>query len=471
MAHLNVRERRVEATIAYLGPAGAGKATNVRQIGMRATPRAATPEVATGDDAGEELRLDWTAPPTVQFRDCSLTVKVRAAQGDMSPARTRAMLGGADGVVLILDAHPSAREANQASVDAVRAVAEARTPPLPVVVQVNKVDHPEALPAAEVAEAYANGWPWLSASAESGQGVVETLERALEGVLANLQADGHNEAAPPRPNGPRVEGNPLLAALRQVLRETVREHVAELEVRFAAQLERSLVQQLMPIGAMAAEVGALRQTMVNEIAESRTALDEIRERLEQVRRNGAETGSALAVHAKETARGISQQTVALAGVVEKLPEGGAIEALAREVGSLATVVRGQEQSAMARITELAKGLGEISRGIAELRKGLEKPPLADAKIQEVSRAVGALGARVESIGPALNGMGTDLRRTIGDDVDQRLTAMEKLVRRAAAEAEQAGARMEQGTGEVVTRLDALREELMQKRADKKGWFG
>jgi signal recognition particle receptor subunit beta len=417
MAHLNVRERRVEATIAYLGPAGAGKATNVRQIGMRATPRAAAPEVAIGDEVGEVVSLDWTAPPSVQFRDCSLTVKLRAARGELSAARARAMIGGADGVVLILDAHPSAREANRTSAELVREVVAARTPPVPVIVQVNKADHPEALPAAEVAGEAAHEWPWLSASAEVGQGVLETLERALESVLVSLQETGDEAAAPARAAGPRVDGNPLLAALRQVLRETVREHVAELEVHFVAQLEATLVQRLLPIGEVAAEVAALRQTLVSEIAWNRTAIDELRERLETVRRGGVEASTALAVHSKETARGLAQQAAALNTLREGLPEGGAVEALAREVGALMGEVRADEQSSAARLTSLS----------------------------------------------------AELRRSIGDDVDQRLTAMEELVRRAAAEAEQAGTRAEQGASEVVTRITALREEIA--RRDKRGWFG
>jgi 50S ribosomal subunit-associated GTPase HflX len=74
-------------------------------------------------------------------------------------------------VVLILDAHPSAREANRASAEVVREVVAARTPPVPVFVQVNKTDHPEALRAAEVDNEAAQEWPWLSASAEAGQEV------------------------------------------------------------------------------------------------------------------------------------------------------------------------------------------------------------------------------------------------------------------------------------------------------------
>lgn len=81
MAHLNLRDRRIEARIAYVGPEAHVLSTFDR---LRSTPTFAL--------AGERA-LDWR-PATKRFRDCDLHVKLVIGERD-----------GADGVV---EARPAA---------------------------------------------------------------------------------------------------------------------------------------------------------------------------------------------------------------------------------------------------------------------------------------------------------------------------------------------------------------------------
>jgi len=158
-------------------------------------------------------------------------VRIVAERGAPEVASTRALLREADGVVFVADAAPSAYERNRRSLDAVREALAGR-PDLPLVLQINKVDLPDAGAPSDVLEALdASSAPFVVAVANRNEGVCETAERALAAVLATLRLDGNQEASAAQATGPRVEGNPLLTSLREVLRETVAIHVAELESR------------------------------------------------------------------------------------------------------------------------------------------------------------------------------------------------------------------------------------------------
>lgn len=254
MAYLNVRERRIEAKIAYVGSELAGKATNFDQLKL------ATNDVRIGkiesstSDAGDTLSLAWL-PPESRFRDCDVFVKIIAQRGGVSAERFAEVLREVDGIVVVVDAHPSAQERNLASLTAVRSVmARAETRNVPIVIQVNKTDLSDALGADDVVDAlHANDFTHVIAAAARGEGVIETLEAALNEVLTSMQTDLEQQAdgTPPtvRPNGTSANGNfvsdgghPLLAALRQVLRETVREHVEELEARVTKRIVDSLAR-------------------------------------------------------------------------------------------------------------------------------------------------------------------------------------------------------------------------------------
>lgn len=215
---LNVRDRRIEAKIAYIGARGAGKATNFEKLG--------------GDPTGDSLSLDWRPATANRFRDCDVFVKLVAERAEPTADALRDVLRDADGVVFVADSDPSTHERTQRVLDLARAaIAALGRADVPVVVQINKRDLEGAPPAAAVLDAIGGAdLPHVVATAARGDGVIETAERALEGILAALDKGEPALASDPK-LPPRVEGNPLLTALRQVLRETVSEHVAQLESR------------------------------------------------------------------------------------------------------------------------------------------------------------------------------------------------------------------------------------------------
>jgi hypothetical protein len=66
---------------------------------------------------------------------------------------------------------------------------------------------------------------------------METLQRAVGVVVESMQTTSGPDAPLARPAGsPRVEGNPLLAALRQMMQSTIAERIGALEKRLDERL-------------------------------------------------------------------------------------------------------------------------------------------------------------------------------------------------------------------------------------------
>src|SRR5699024_5751201 len=111
--------------------------------------------------------------------------------GQENYVRTRrAILGGADGVVFVADAAPDRADANRESARELRehlAHYGRDETSLPVVLQINKGDLPDARNAGEVnAELNASGCPEVAAMAMRGIGVRETLASITKTVARTL---------------------------------------------------------------------------------------------------------------------------------------------------------------------------------------------------------------------------------------------------------------------------------------------
>lgn len=255
MAYLNVRERRIEARIAYVGPALSGKSATLDHL--RNAPRdariARVDAPAKNDDGA--LTIAWQPVESDRFRDCSVLVKVVAQDGAGSVDSLFQVVREADGVVLVVDAHPDARERNRASMTALRdAFAKDASRKVPLVVQVNKSDLADAMSTDDVADVLAaRDLKLVATAAPSGRGVVDALEAALQQVFASLQSDDRSTRTQLD-----EEAHPLLGALRQVLRETVTAQADELERRVTARIEASLARIETQVKSLDEAVATMR---------------------------------------------------------------------------------------------------------------------------------------------------------------------------------------------------------------------
>lgn len=185
VAHLNLRDHRIEAKIAYVGPEAHILSTFDRLRNEPAFTRT------------RDRMLDWR-PTTKRFRDCDIHVTLVVGEGE-----------GADGVVVV----------------------------------------EERAPASTVEEELAR------------------LERALGQVLASL------EAAPASNASASADGaHPLLTALRKVLDDTVRQHVAEL----AKELENRDQDDALAVHVLKALEELDAREQIKQVREDiRTAADSV----------------------------------------------------------------------------------------------------------------------------------------------------------------------------------------------------
>ena len=77
-------------------------------------------------NGGRLISLDWRPRDGAKLNDCELTVKLLSAEGPVETETMQRVLVDADGLVLVLDAHPESVADNERAVAIVReAVARA----------------------------------------------------------------------------------------------------------------------------------------------------------------------------------------------------------------------------------------------------------------------------------------------------------------------------------------------------------
>lgn len=189
MVQLNHAARELTVKIVYYGPGLSGKTTNLQAVHQRIAPeiRGRLLTVDTADD--RTLFLDLL-PLFFQTRSgLKVKVKLFTVPGQaIHNATRRIVLQGADAVAFIADSQRSmAAENNNYWKNMYENLRENGIGDIPVVIQFNKCDLPDAKTDAEIEEIRRRGKePVFSAVAVRGEGVVETLHGVLERAYRSL---------------------------------------------------------------------------------------------------------------------------------------------------------------------------------------------------------------------------------------------------------------------------------------------
>lgn len=173
--------------LVYYGPAQSGKTTNLMRLHDLVAP-SLRGELMTLETQGDRtlffdlLPLGFHAPSGLLIKFRLFTVPGQVAHD----ATRKAVLSRADGVVFVADSSRS-QETNNAESFTNLADNCARVgldfARLPLVVQFNKQDLPDAVPAEEILARWENApWPLVFAAALHGRGVVETFSALLREV-------------------------------------------------------------------------------------------------------------------------------------------------------------------------------------------------------------------------------------------------------------------------------------------------
>lgn len=190
---LNYAQRELLVKVVYYGPGLSGKTTNLQQIHARTQPevRGRLLTVETHDD--RTLFFDLLPVFFSTHSGYKVKVKLFTVPGQViHNATRRVVLQNADAVAFIADSRrDAAAENNSYWRNLMENMRENGLDPeqVPVVIQFNKRDLPDAKTDAELEETRARGKePIVGAVAIRGEGVLETLHQVLTQAYRKMDA-------------------------------------------------------------------------------------------------------------------------------------------------------------------------------------------------------------------------------------------------------------------------------------------
>ncbi len=219
MAHLNVKDRVIEAKIVYFGAGLSGKTTNLEQIKRLGQGGKCGELVSLDTDGDRTLFFDWLPFDVGKVNGCDVKMQLYTVPGQPQYAETRRkVLAGSDVVVLVLDSQSGAIDRNREVMNDLKESLAANGLSLDetgFVLQLNKRDLPTAMPPSDLLDAVGlSGSSYIEAIASSGQGVFETLREATRKALAQVRDAARERTPALRTNGTSgLDGRSLYAAL------------------------------------------------------------------------------------------------------------------------------------------------------------------------------------------------------------------------------------------------------------------
>jgi len=192
VAKVDFAERQLTLKLVYYGPPHSGKTSNLRAL-HSAVDKLNRGRLMTLDTRDDRTLFFDLLPLFFRASGFSFQIKVYTVPGQpVHEATRKVVLTNADGVVFVADSRPDQREPNRQSWQNLLVNMKALgLHQVPVVVQYNKRDLPEAVPLADVDRFDDPARAIHEASAKIGAGVVETffelVGRAWEALDANLK--------------------------------------------------------------------------------------------------------------------------------------------------------------------------------------------------------------------------------------------------------------------------------------------
>ena len=199
MAVINAEDRVIECKLVYYGSGRGGKTTNLEYIHKAGKKYTSEEMVSINTKGDRTLFFDFLPIGLGKIRGCDVKVQLYTVPGQAKYSSTRKLvLKNVDGLVFVADSLEVRRKANMLSLkDLQQNLAEMNISifKIPLVLQFNKRDlADEGLPimSLELMNKELNSKlkaPYFGASAVKGDGVQQTLKKALELTLKHLQKE------------------------------------------------------------------------------------------------------------------------------------------------------------------------------------------------------------------------------------------------------------------------------------------
>ena len=217
MVLFNYSTKELTAKVVYYGPGLCGKTTNLQWIHEKLPIKNKGKMLSLATETDRTLFFDFLPIEIGSIRGMKTRIQLYTVPGQVFYNATRRMvLKGADALVFVCDAQEAMLDANLESFENMRQNLEANEidpDEIPIVLQYNKRDLPNALPIEILNERMnPHSYPFNEAIAVNGAGVEDTLKAVTKLVFKSLSAK-YGDAAPPpvAPSSGRAPAPPRVA--------------------------------------------------------------------------------------------------------------------------------------------------------------------------------------------------------------------------------------------------------------------
>jgi mutual gliding-motility protein MglA len=191
MASINYAIREISVKIVFYGPGLSGKTTNLQVIHRKIPIDYRSDMVSLATETDRTLFFDFLPLDLGKIKGFSTKFQLYTVPGQVYYNATRKLvLRGVDGVVFVVD---SAQDKMQENLESFQNLHDnlaeygIKQGSIPIVIQYNKRDLPNALPVQTLDKTINKfGYPWNEAVANQGKGVFESLKIIGKIVIDNL---------------------------------------------------------------------------------------------------------------------------------------------------------------------------------------------------------------------------------------------------------------------------------------------
>lgn len=192
MTFINYASREINCKIVYYGPGLCGKTTNLQHIFEATAPQSRGKLISLATETDRTLFFDFMPLELGTVRGFKTRFHLYTVPGQVFyDASRKLILKGVDGVVFVADSQEERMDANIESLYNLEENLKAQgydLMNLPYVLQLNKRDLPNVVPAADLsAELMRRQEPVVEAVASTGAGVFDTLKAVAKQVLTELR--------------------------------------------------------------------------------------------------------------------------------------------------------------------------------------------------------------------------------------------------------------------------------------------
>ncbi len=220
MVFFNYATMQMAAKIVYYGPGLCGKTTNLHHIYSKTSPQGRGEMVSLETETDRTLFFDLLPLEVGVIGGFKTRLQLYTVPGQVFYNTTRKLvLKGADGIVFVADSQRAMADANVESLKNLRENLKEiglNLDEMPMVIQLNKRDLPNAMPPAEILRLLDPDarWDSVEAVAVKGEGVFETLKTVSKLTLRTIrQRMAGDDTA--RPAAPPAAGRAVLKVISE----------------------------------------------------------------------------------------------------------------------------------------------------------------------------------------------------------------------------------------------------------------